>query len=234
MALFLLLETSSVVCSVALAKDGDILSIRESREEKSHAAWLTVFIDDILDEQNIRAADLDAVVVSKGPGSYTGLRIGVSTAKGLCYAMDKPLIAINTLDALASGVKKEKLEAAPDDYFLCPLIDARRMEVYSAIFDKNLQKVQEVKAQVIDENSYGGYRDKDQPFYIFGDGAAKVAEVLKGENVNHLPEIVPSARYLLEPAMQKYRQKAFEDVAYFEPYYLKDFIATTPKKNIFH
>ncbi len=234
MALFLLLETSSEVCSVALAKDEQLICIRESREKKSHAAWLTVFIDEVFKEQGITASDLDAVVVSKGPGSYTGLRIGVSTAKGLCYASDKPLIAINTLDALASGIKKEKLNEAQDDYFLCPLIDARRMEVYSAIFDKNLQKVQEVKAQVIDDNSYGEFRDTDQPFYIFGDGAAKVAEVLKGGNVNYISEIVPSARYLIEPAIRKYQKRLFEDVAYFEPYYLKDFIATIPKKNIFH
>ncbi len=234
MALLLLLETSSEVCSVALARDEKLLSIRESREKKSHAAWLTVFIEEILKEQNISAADLDAVVVSKGPGSYTGLRIGVSTAKGLCYATDKPLIAINTLDALASGVKKERLDQSTDDFLLCPLIDARRMEVYAAVFDKNLEKIQDVKAQVIDGDSYQEYIQKDQPFYIFGDGAAKVAEVLQCKNVNYLPGVVPSARYLIEPAIQKYRQKAFEDVAYFEPYYLKDFIATIPKKNIFH
>jgi tRNA threonylcarbamoyladenosine biosynthesis protein TsaB len=179
MALLLNIETSAQVCSVCLSKDGEVLEIRENRDGKSHASSLTPYIEDIFKISSYKMNDIDAVVISKGPGSYTGLRIGVSTAKGICFALNKPLIAINTLEALSSGVIQN--QEVTQEAFFAPLIDARRMEVYSAIFDFNLKEVREIKAEIIDDNSFIEHLEKSK-IYFFGDGAEKCKETINHNN----------------------------------------------------
>jgi tRNA threonylcarbamoyladenosine biosynthesis protein TsaB len=230
MGLILLLETATHVCSVSLARDGEVIENRESKEEKSHASQLTVFIQEVLQAHQLKATELDAVAVSKGPGSYTGLRIGVSTAKGLCYGADVPLIAIDTLKAMAWGIKNTT-EYEPDAW-ICPMIDARRMEVYAAIYNANLEEQRGIKAEVIDENSYGSWL-QDRTIYFMGTGADKLVDVIKHPNAKVIEHFVPSANYIASMAEKAYQQKKFEDVAYFEPFYLKEFMATVPKKNIY-
>lgn len=230
MGLVLLLETATHVCSVSLARDGDVLETRESEEEKSHASQLTVFIQEILEVQKVKASELDAVAVSKGPGSYTGLRIGVSTAKGLCYGADVPLIAIDTLKSMAWGMKHSG-KCEPNT-LLCPMIDARRMEVYAAIYDTQLEEKRGIQAEVIDENSYDEWL-KQQKVCFMGTGADKLVDVLKHANAIVVRNFVPSARHMATLAEEALKNKQFEDVAYFEPFYLKEFMATVPKKNIY-
>lgn len=237
MALILNIETSTKVCSVCVSDDGNIIGVKESGEDKSHAKKLTVFIQDLLNETNLKIDDFDAVAISKGPGSYTGLRIGVSTAKGLCYAKDLHLIAINTLQAMANGIilKAEKNEISLDDFenaILVPMIDARRMEVYSAFFNAQGKFVRNVEAEIIDENSYHDILPK-QKMIFFGDGSDKIKEVIQHENAIFVKDFDPSSAYMAKLSDQAYQNKNFENVAYFEPFYLKDFIATVPKKNIF-
>ncbi len=230
MALILNIETSTQICSVSISLNGDVIAFKESNDEKSHAKLLTIFIDDLLKEQNYSFNDFDAIAVSKGPGSYTGLRIGVSTAKGLCYAKDLPLIAINTLQSMAKGIiEKEKYKNAE---IIVPMIDARRMEVYSAFFNTNGKLIREVKAEIIDENSYNEILQKQQMIF-FGDGSEKVKTLITNKNAVFIDNMYPSSKYMAPLSEQAYNEKKFEDVAYFEPFYLKDFIATVPKKNIF-
>ncbi|HAF30518.1 MAG TPA: tRNA (adenosine(37)-N6)-threonylcarbamoyltransferase complex dimerization subunit type 1 TsaB [Bacteroidales bacterium] len=237
MALILNIETSTIVCSVSVSRDGIVLAVKESREEKSHAKSLTIFIDEILKELNYKIDDLDAVAISKGPGSYTGLRIGVSTAKGLCYAKDLPLIAINTLQSMATGmILKFNTNELPVDNFetaiLVPMIDARRMEVYSAFFNSKGESVREVLAEIIDEHSYKDILSK-QKMIFFGDGSEKIRETIQHENAIFIGDIYPSSNDMAELSENAYQKREFENVAYFEPFYLKDFVATVPKKNIF-
>ena len=231
MPLILNIETSTNVCSVALCDDGEIISKRENNEGKSHASLLTVFIDEILKEVSVDIKKLDAIAVSKGPGSYTGLRIGVSVAKGLCYGADLKLISINTLQGMASGaiLKYPELE---ENTLLCPMIDARRMEVYSALFDSKGGFAREVKAEIIDENSFSEELDK-QNILFFGDGSEKITNIIKHPNAKFIADFAPSAEYMTELSEKAFSENKFEDVAYFEPFYLKDFVATVPKKNIF-
>lgn len=236
MALILNIETSTTVCSVSLAKDGEILGFRESADEKSHAKLLTVYIDEIIKEQKVDFKDIDAVAVSMGPGSYTGLRIGVSTAKGLCYAKDIPLIAINTLQSMAHGVinrfnEDEQAVNNFEESLLVPMIDARRMEVYSSIFNTKGETVREIKAEIIEESSFSELLEKQQLIF-FGDGSSKIKNTVTHKNAIYLDDIGTSSLYMCELAEEAFKNKKFENVAYFEPFYLKDFVATTPKKNI--
>lgn len=220
------IETATTVCSVALARDGKVLSFKQLDERNIHAEIITLFIEELITGAGIQFSDLDAIAVSCGPGSYTGLRIGVSTAKGLCFALDKPLIAIETLEAMAYGIIAEKKYK---DILLCPMIDARRMEVYTALFDTAGNKIEPVTAKIIDENSFADQL-KDNQILFFGDGADKCRAVLgESPNAQFLPGFTNSATYLTQKAFEKFTNKDFEDVAYFEPYYLKDFIAGVKK-----
>ncbi len=233
MALILLIETGTDICSVGIARDGELLSLRESDEGRDHAKKVACFVDELLRETGVQPDELDAVAVGMGPGSYTGLRIGVSFAKGLCYGLEKPLIAIGSLDALAA-VAREDYEAgildidAWEGARLCPMVDARRMEVYTRIFDAQGAPLTEVSAEVIGEESFLEFRHKEgQPLVIFGNGAAKCRELLPDA---HWVQVAPSARGLARPAQEAFDAGKFEDVAYFEPFYLKDFIVIPSKK----
>ena len=224
MALILLIETATSVCSVALTRDGQLVSFRERNEPNIHASQLTVYIEAVMKEARVKFKDLSAVAVSKGPGSYTGLRIGVSTAKGLCYALNIPLIAVDTLKAMASGFRAGADGLMPDTC-LCPMIDARRMEVYMSVFTAQLESLEPVQARILDEQSFEAYPQ----IILFGDGARKSEALYGGQAGIRIAEFDNSARYLAPLALEKFEQKDFEDVAYFEPFYLKDFVAGKPK-----
>ncbi len=223
--MILQIETATTSCSVALAKDGVVLAFKQVSERNIHAEVITLFIDELIAGAGMNYNNLDAIAVSCGPGSYTGLRIGVSTAKGLCFALDKPLIAIETLDAMACGVLNREGYAFGDDMLFCPMIDARRMEVFTAVFTTGGEKIRHTAAEIIDGNSFGDLI-KSNKMLFFGDGAEKCRAVL-GENPNAIffPVFINSAIDLTQKAFEKFNNKQFEDVAYFEPYYLKDFIA---------
>lgn len=210
------IETATKNCSVSLARNGETILYKEIAEQGySHAEKLHVFIEEILKESQIDIKLLKAVAVSKGPGSYTGLRIGVSTAKGLCYALGIPLISVDTLAVLAQAVTQ-------NNGLIVPMIDARRMEVYSAVFDQNYNKIKEVQAEILTENSYSEVTDT---IYIVGDCQEKCKTVLTRSNFVFLSEIIfPSAQEMSALSYAKFLQNDFEDVAYFEPFYLKDFM----------
>ena len=225
MALILNIETATKVCSVALSKDGEVISCRELKEEKfSHAEKLNVFILEILVEAQVKVSEIEAVAVSKGPGSYTGLRIGVSTAKGLCFAQDIPLISIDTTKAMANGCFKN----GNTNCFASPLIDARRMENFNAIYDENLNEVKPISADILEEGIYSEFLNKKEVVF-FGDGLEKSKEILTHQNAKFI-DLLPSAKWMGSIAESKFQKNDFEDVAYFEPFYLKDFIAGKPKK----
>lgn len=215
------IETATKACSVALSQDGKCIAVRESIDEQfAHGEQLTLYIQAVLKESNLKMADIQAVSVTSGPGSYTGLRIGVSTAKGICFALGIPMIVIDSLTNLAQLAKGKHPESV-----LCPMIDARRMEVYNAIFNADLEMIKPISADIIDENSYSEF---DSIVY-FGDGAAKVLEIWKDRNAQFDDSIYCSATGHAELAYQKFLQKDFVDVAYFEPFYLKDFVAGVKK-----
>jgi len=225
MGIILQLETATTSCSVALAKDGKAMGFRQLNERNIHTKVITLFIEELITSAGLVYNDLDAVAVSYGPGSYTGLRIGVSTAKGLCFALDKPLIAIETLEAMAHGVITNNEPDKYNDTLLCPMIDARRMEVYTAIFNTYGKRIKPTSAEIIDEKSFSELLQTNKILF-FGDGAEKCRSVLAGDpNAQFLPEFINSATSLTKKAAEKFIKKDFEDVAYFEPYYLKDFIA---------
>jgi tRNA threonylcarbamoyladenosine biosynthesis protein TsaB len=216
------LETSTKVCSVALSLNGKCIALKEADNEGyMHSEQLTPFVQDVMSAANISYSQLSAVSVASGPGSYTGLRIGVSTAKGLCYALDIPLIAIDSLLCLAV-IAKEKHPITN----LCALIDARRMEEYAAVYDQQLQPVKPISADIMESFSYQEF----EPFVFFGDGAEKVIELWLGRNCTPDLSISSTAKAQCSLAYQKYIAQSFEDVAYFEPYYLKDFVSTAKKK----
>jgi len=221
--MILQIETATTVCSVALANRGEVIAFKEIDQRNVHAEVITVFIDEILKSAGIKYNELDAVAVSSGPGSYTGLRIGVSTAKGLCYALDKPLIAVETLEAMADGL----ITGGTDEgILLCPMIDARRMEVYTALFDAAGNRIQATTAEIIDENSFAAQLEQNKILF-FGDGAPKCRETLSGNtNALFIGNFANSAAHLTKKAYQKFQAGQFEDVAYYEPYYLKDFLVT--------
>jgi tRNA threonylcarbamoyladenosine biosynthesis protein TsaB len=226
MALILSIETSTTECSVAITDKGKVVVFEKLFLEKSHANLLTVAIESIASHANIKLADLDAIAVSKGPGSYTGLRIGVSTAKGLCYALDKPLIAINTLKAMASEVNVFNV----NKLVLCPMIDARRMEVYTALFDADLKELQTTVAKVLDEGSFDETLMSTNVLF-FGNGSNKFQDLVQNiTSAYFIDGVSPSADAVGKLAFESFTNGDFEDVAYFEPFYLKDFMATTPKK----
>ena len=222
MALILNIETTTTNCSVSLSYEGEILVLKEDNNANySHAEWLHVFIEDIIASSNYQLKDIDAVAVSKGPGSYTGLRIGVSAAKGLCFALDKPLISISTLEALAHQV-------SATEGVIIPMLDARRMEVYSAIFDSSYKEIRKIEAQILDETSFVSYLEKGLVYFV-GNGVEKTKTLLTSANAVFVDDKLPSAREMGAIAEIKYKKNDIEDVAYFEPYYLKDFVALKPK-----
>jgi tRNA threonylcarbamoyladenosine biosynthesis protein TsaB len=228
MALILCIETATSVCSVALTSTESVVGYRETKISNSHAEVVTVFIDQLIKDSGYTYTDLSAIAVSKGPGSYTGLRIGVSTAKGLCYALDIPLIGIPTLLTMTIGAKKGHFSHTDQTVLFCPMIDARRMEVYSALFDINYQQVRETKAEIIDKESFAALLVNNK-IVFFGDGAAKCREMIDHPNAIFYDDIFPSAQNMAITSFDAFQNKHFEDVAYFEPYYLKDFIPGIPK-----
>ena len=226
--MILCLETSTSVCSVALNESCCTLALRESDKQNAHSEKITTFIKEVMEIAGIGYSQLDAVAVSKGPGSYTGLRIGVSTAKGICYAADLPMMAIDTLEAMAYGMKEKLGSQIAENDLLIPMIDARRMEVYAAVFDANLNKIQDTAALVIDENAFDDLK-KDHRLWLFGDGAPKLKTVFADQpNISIVEGFNPSAAYMRPLAERALLNKDFVDVAYFEPFYLKDFIAGKP------
>ena len=216
--MILCLETATPVCSVALNESCCTIALRETEGQNAHSEKITNFIREVMEVAKIDYSKLDAVAVSKGPGSYTGLRIGVSTAKGICYAADLPLMAIDTLEAMAYGMKAKLGSQIGESDLLIPMIDARRMEVYAAIFDANLNKISDTAAMVIDENSFEELL-KDHCLWLFGDGAPKLKNVFENQpNVNIVDGFKPSAAYMLPLADKALREQDFVDVAYFEPF----------------
>ena len=226
--MILCLETSTSVCSVALNESCCTLALRESDKQNAHSEKITTFIKEVMEIAGIGYSQLDAVAVSKGPGSYTGLRIGVSTAKGICYAADLSMMAIDTLEAMAYGMKEKLGSQIAENDLLIPMIDARRMEVYAAVFDANLNRIQDTAALVIDENAFDDLK-KDHRLWLFGDGAPKLKTVFADQpNISIVEGFKPSAAYMRPLAERALLNKNFVDVAYFEPFYLKDFIAGKP------
>jgi tRNA threonylcarbamoyladenosine biosynthesis protein TsaB len=221
MVYILHLETSTKVCSVALSLNGNLIALKENEEDGySHGENLTLFIQDVLKQASISVKELNAVSVASGPGSYTGLRIGVSTAKGLCYPLNIPLIAIDSLTSLKEIAKEKHPNST-----LCSLIDARRMEVYNLFYSSSNELLKPISADIIEKYSYSQF----EPFVYFGDGAGKLQELWKGRNCIADTSITSSAKGQTKLAFEKYRNQEFEDVAYFEPFYLKDFVSNAKK-----
>ncbi len=226
----LCIDTSADVCSVVLGDETGVKYERVSYEGRDHSIKAGVFVDEILQEaKNDSFGNIDAVAVCSGPGSYTGLRIGVSLAKGICFGYDVPLIAIDSLQIMTREVLKNNI--VEEDALLCPMIDARRMEVYSSIWDACANEIKQAEAVIVDENSYSDFNDK--PFYFFGTGAEKCCDVLSKLNFKYIAGVKPMAHILLEPAICFFDNAKFEDLAYFEPFYLKQFQTTVSKKNQF-
>ncbi len=229
--LILQIDTSTTICSVALSENGETLAVIDLDEPNAHAAKLTILIAEILKQTDRTMQDLSAVAVSMGPGSYTGLRIGVSTAKGLCYALDIPLIAINTLEALFLGYK-EQFGLKEQEAYL-PMLDARRMEVYTAVYDHNADLVKATSAEIIDVDYFNELLSSYSRVHLFGSGADKFEDLFGAtERVHILTGFQDSAAFLSQLAFDKFQKKQFEDVAYFEPFYLKDFVVTTAQKKV--
>lgn len=223
------IETATEVCSVCITNGESVIFKQEKKEGPSHASVLGRFIKEAIDFLRSQGLELDAVAVSCGPGSYTGLRIGVSEAKGLCYGMNIPLIAINTLEIMASHVIKKKL--ADSNSLLCPMIDARRMEVYDAIFTYQLEYIRKTSADIIDENSFSDLFASSK-ITFFGNGSDKIKGILQHPNCTYIDNIYPMATDMAELSLQAFSNKDFVDIAYFEPFYLKEFVATTPKNKV--
>ncbi len=223
------IETSTTICSVAISNNGKLLYSTYDDNGMNHAEKLSPFVDEalkIIKKENLK---LDGVAVSSGPGSYTGLRIGVSTAKGLCYGFGIPFISVNTLDILAVEVKKKsKIE---NNALLCPMLDARRMELYTKILNSDFQAIEKTVPKIIDDNSFADKLNENK-IYFFGNGAKKCEEIIKSENAHFIDNIQPLAENMIPLAEEKFKNKEFEDVAYFEPSYLKEFQATTPKNRL--
>lgn len=229
MAVIISIETATNVCSVAIHRDGVLIASQELFMDRSHSAHLTNCIDHIVKVAGLELEDLSAVAVSKGPGSYTGLRIGTSTAKGLCYALDIPLIAVNTLEAMAQEVNKFNHHQA----LLCPMIDARRMEVYQLIMKHTGEILQPTQALVVEHDSFDRWLEGNE-LWLFGNGAPKTRDVLKHrKGLLYIEDIINNAATVGRLAFDRFKEMHFEDVAYFEPFYLKDFIAKKPRKQIY-
>ena len=229
MACILHIETSTNVCSVAVSEDGQCIFQQEERGERGAGAErLGIMVDEALSFTDNHAIPFDAVSVSCGPGSYTGLRIGVSMAKGICYGRDLKLIAVPTLELLCVPVLLRQPEME-EDALLCPMLDARRMEVYAALYDRSLKTVREVRADIVDDDTYKQWLD-EHPVYFFGNGAQKCMETIGHPNAHYLEGIEPQAKWMQPLAERRFLNEQFEDVAYFVPFYLKDFVAIKPKK----
>lgn len=230
MSCILHIETSTNVCSVAVSEDGKVIFDKADRTGNNHAEALGSFVDEALSFADSHAIPVDAVAVSGGPGSYTGLRIGVSMAKGVCYALDIPLLSVPTLELMSVPVllRHEDIE---DDALLCPMIDARRMEVYAALYDRALKPVRGIQADVVDADTYRQWLD-ERPVYFFGNGAAKCMETINHPNAHLIEGIEPLAKWMMPLAERKMLNDQREDVAYYVPFYLKDFVAKMPKKLI--
>jgi tRNA threonylcarbamoyladenosine biosynthesis protein TsaB len=225
MSKLLHIETATKVCSVATSENGKLVSLKEVNSENyTHSESLTLFIEEVMKQSKWSFENLDAIVVTSGPGSYTGLRIGVSTAKGLCYALNKPLISVDSIESLAAlaHIKHSEIN-------VCATIDAKRMEVFSALYDKNNQLIKPLSADIVDESIYDAFI----PFVVVGDGAGKLKEIWKEKNIQFDKEIISSAKGQINLAFEKFKHSDFEDLAYFEPKYLKDFIGTKSKKKSF-
>lgn len=228
MAIILQIETATPVCSVALAIDGNCVSYKEVVKENSHSSLLTVMIEELLHEQNLKPSQLDAVAVSMGPGSYTGLRIGVSVAKGMCYALNIPLIAISTLKALAWGMRNSHGKSS--DTLFCPMIDARRMEVYAIVVDNELEPIMHDSAIILDEQSFSDLLQK-QTVVFAGDGSMKASTLITDPKACFI-ETLASARWMCALSETAFQEKSFADTAYFTPFYLKEFQTTVPRKKV--
>ena len=227
MSTILHIETSTDVCSVAVSEDSQVIFHQEDHSGPNHAERLGTMVDEALSFTDNHAIPFDAVAVSCGPGSYTGLRIGVSMAKGICYGRDLKLIAVPTLELLCVPILLR--EIPEEDALLCPMLDAKRMEVYAGIYDRGLRTVREIRADIVDENTYKEYLDK-HPVYFFGNGAKKCISTINHPNAHLTDGIEPLAKWMQPLAEKRYLNEQFEDVAYFVPYYLKDFVAKLPKK----
>ena len=224
MSLILHLETATTVCSVALSYEGKLIALKEENKGFTHAEHLTVFIEEVMQKANRAFENLDAIAVSKGPGSYTGLRIGVATAKGLCFGLGKPLLAVKTLSSMAFGAS---IKHSHIKYF-CPMLDARRMEVYTALYHQSLEEISPTEALILNDNSYNE-KLLEYEVLFFGDGAAKFQEICKHQHAKFDLELQPSAANMVGLAHEKYQQQLFEDLAYFEPFYLKEFYSPAAK-----
>ena len=236
----ILIETSTALCSTAMVEDGKIVCYRESSENRAHASLTAVFIDEMLKERGCSLKECSAVCISEGPGSYTGLRVGVSTAKGLCFGAGIPLLSVGTLEILVNqalqkhvpeGSQRERDEDKLTFKYIVPMIDARRMEVYTAIFEGNGTRVTDTEAKIIDGDSFSDIL-AEGPVLFIGDGVAKCTDTLTHPNA-HFIQTCPKASSMLEPAEREFNERHFRDVAYFEPFYLKEFVATTSKKHLF-
>ncbi len=235
MCFILHIETATEVCSASLARNGKIIAVKETSEEKSHARTLSVFVDELIKSTDMKNKPLDAVAVSMGPGSYTGLRIGVSVAKGLCYGFNIPLISVPTLEAMSKGFQdklKTSNETIPANVLFSPMIDARRMEVYTALFTSGNKIFKETSAQIIKPDTFDDLLS-EYMVYFFGSGAEKLSEIITDRNAVFANHFMHSSVHMASIACEKYRAGKFVDLAYFEPFYLKDFITTTSKKNFF-
>ena len=228
MSCILHIETSTSVCSVAVSEDGKVIFDKADRTGNNHAEALGSFVDEAMSFADSHAIPLDAVAVSSGPGSYTGLRIGVSMAKGVCYALDIPLISVSTLELMCVPVLL-RYDDMEENALLCPMIDARRMEVYASLYDRALKPVRDIQADVVDSDTYRKWLD-ERPVYFFGNGAAKCIETINHPNAHLIDGIEPLAKWMMPLAEKKMLNNIHEDVAYYVPFYLKDFVAKTPKK----
>ena len=228
MSCILHIETSTSVCSVAVSEDGKVIFDKADRTGNNHAEALGSFVDEAMSFADSHAIPLDAVAVSGGPGSYTGLRIGVSMAKGVCYALDIPLISVSTLELMCVPVLL-RYDDMEENALLCPMIDARRMEVYASLYDRALKPVRDIQADVVDSDTYRKWLD-ERPVYFFGNGAAKCIETINHPNAHIIDGIEPLAKWMMPLAEKKMLINIHEDVAYYVPFYLKDFVAKAPKK----
>ena len=227
MATILHIETSTDICSVAVSEDGQVIFDQEDHSGPNHAERLGTMVDEALSFTDNHAIPFDAVAVSCGPGSYTGLRIGVSMAKGVCYGRNLKLIAVPTLELLCVPILLR--EIPEEDALLCPMLDARRMEVYAGIYDRGLKLVRPIQADIVDGDTYKAYLD-EHPVYFFGNGAKKCQEAISHPNAHFIEDIHPIAKWMQPLAEKRFLNEQFEDVAYFVPFYLKDFVAKLPKK----
>jgi tRNA threonylcarbamoyladenosine biosynthesis protein TsaB len=229
--MILCIETATTICSAALCDSTGVIAVKESGDQKLHASMLTVYVGELLKETGITATNLKAVAVSKGPGSYTGLRIGVSVAKGIAFGASLPLIGVATTLSKTMGLIQEIGKIYENTKF-CPMIDARRMEVYYALYDHSGKQIKDISADIITESSFDAIPETYKIIF-FGNGAAKCKEIIKRKNIGFLDNFNPSAAFMYKPVNEAFKLNRFEDTAYFEPFYLKDFVATTQRKNIF-